>query len=49
MLREDLWESLLHLKEILLAELDDVAKHGSSFHVCFFCVSQAGGREALQC
>lgn len=47
LLREDLWESLLHRREILLAGLDEVALHVSSLHVCFICGSQAGSLEAL--
>lgn len=47
LLREDLWESLLHRREILLAGLDEVAFLVSSLHVYFICGSQAGSLEAL--
>lgn len=46
-LLRDLWESLLHVKEVLLAGLDEVAMHVSRLRVFFICGSQAGDLEAL--
>lgn len=47
LLREGLWESLLHMKEVLLTGLDEVAMCVSRLRVFFICGCQAGGLEAL--